>query len=382
MPSEFSGQCRYSHVAVPLHHCIMVIGGKWKNYDYPFNINTIWMYNTYTEQWKMYLIPEDEISEEWGKHCIPQRQNAFPALHAACAVAIDANVFLFGGMGIAEGVHYTTNGLLKLSRTQQGDFAWSCIKYQSKVKSPSPRAFHTGWEYAKKFWIFGGEGTDATGFLTDNGDFTRGHANNQILCFKPYCEEWTNPECTGNVPEPCLGHSSAILRDKFWLFGGSNDNIHPENFDELYQLDMRSLNWTKIQTSDPKPSGSMLGSLTAISNRQLLLYGNFMADNGKIVSERWIFDRISQSWRKHKTLLNDKHHREGHTGTTGITNGVIIIGGFYCGCIESRAPLETIHVKLEPKSLQKLAVKTIYMYKTVLPWRMLPKSLRYLLNFP
>ena len=326
MFNEFRAQCRYAHVAVPLDHYIIVFGGKWRD-NQPFNIHTIWMYNLYTEQWETHFISEDEMSAEWGKYCLPQTRGQYvtSAISSACAVPIGGDVFLFGGIGRAVQFNYTTgkqqqyeyasNALAKLSRTRQGTLSWSYIKHQSKMKSPSPRCYHTGWEYAEKLWIFGGNGSLGDGFLNDNGDFTQADANNQLMCFNPSCGEWTNPECTGNIPEPRTGHSSAILRDTLWLFGETNEIIFPQRFDDLYQLNMYSLIFTKMDAKDPKPSGSTLESLTVISDRQLLLYGTFKADDGKSVIGKWIFDQISGLWRKHEAAPSEKHYRLGHTGT-------------------------------------------------------------------
>ena len=136
-----------------------------------------------------------------------------------------------------------------------------------------------------------------------------------------------------------------------------------------------------MQIIEPKPSTTRSVSLTAISDRQLLLQGNFIDDNKEIVREWWIFDTLSASWRKHTTALKEKRPRYCHTATASINNNVIIIGG-YGPPPKSPNPLETLHVMLEPKSLQQLAGKTISKHKAVLPWEeALPRSLCNLLGF-
>ena len=184
---------------------------------------------------------------------------------------------------------------MKLSRNNQGDFSWSCIKYQSKIIS-SKYAYQTGWGYAEKLWIFGGEGVQVDDYLNKNGGFSlvTSYYNNQLLCFDPSCEKWTNPQCGGNIPEPRVGHSTAILGDTVWLTGGfsSSPMIY---HNDLYQLDMHSLGWTKMQIIEPKPSVRRPVSLSAISDRHLLLLlqGNFIDDTDDMVSEILVYVNVT-----------------------------------------------------------------------------------------
>ena len=388
MGNDYKALTRYGHLAVRMNHCIIVFGGMGMS-KRTYSIHTLWMYNMYTEAWEEHSVPLGDLTEHWEKKFLPEVKGVSPAIQFACAVAIGADIFVFGGMcvvGHTELSTYVSNGLFKLGRKHRGEFSWSCIKYRSKVHSPSPRFYHTGWEYAEKLWIFGGKGPTNDGYLNDNGDFM-GPYNNQFLCFDPLCEKWTNPPCSGNIPEPRCDHFTAILRDTVWLTGGINDTklFDDRCFDDIYQLDMHSLVWTKMQASVQKPSlKTFISSFTAISNRQLLLQVNFVGAYGMIASEGWVLDTLSASWRKHATALKDKHPRMCNTATPGINNTIIIIGGHDPNDHSdsgSRYHRDTLHVMLEPKSLQQLAVKTIYKLKAELPCEALPKSLQNLLGF-
>ena len=380
MNAYINAVSRYDHLAVPMEHCIIVFGGTWV-YGQPYSIETIWSYNLYTEAWDEHSVSMEEITEQLGK----QVKYFYPTRYCACAAAIGTDIFLFGAMAQTEGlriahIDYPTNPLLKLSRNHQGEFSWSCIKYQSTIKS-FKNAYQTGWAYAEKLWIFGGAGVFVDDYLNDNGGFSwaTSHYNNQLLCFDPSCEKWTNPQSSGNIPEPRAGHSTAILRDTVWMIGGIN--LRNLRLDDLYQLDMHSLVWTKMEIMEPKPSAIKFVSLIAFSDGQLMLQGNFTGDNGMIASEGWVLDTLSASWRKHETAPKDKRPRHSHTATPGINNSVVIIGGHGPDRSKSSNSLKTLHVMLQPKSLQQLAVKTVYKHKAKLPCKALPKSLRSLLGF-
>ena len=369
MQDEIRAQSRYSHVAVRFDHCIIVLGGKWLESEPPLLLRTIWMYNVYTEEWGMYQISDNEE--------VP------PPTDAACAVVIGSDIFMFGGRELfreraQRRLSRLTNALWKLSWTPQHRFLWSHIKYENKLKPPTPRADHSGWEYANKLWIFFGRGVPSDDYyLHDHGEFTRHCVNNQLLCFDPSCMEWQNLQCFGDLPGPIEGHATAILGGKVWMFGGYETDRSDDVC--LRHLDMNSLIWMNIQTTEPKPSMRIYGSLTVIGNTQLVLHGKYEDYIGKDMSDTWIFDLSSVSWRKFTGTVEENPVRSCNTCTPGINNSAIIIGGWYYG-LRARDPLMNVHVMLEPKSLQQIAMKTVYKNKTTLSCEVLPRKLRSLLR--
>ena len=129
------------HVAVYMKNCIIVFGGEEKK-DEGHSLRCIWMYNVYTEQ--------------WGKHVIPDRKTVPPATGCPYATMIKTDLFMFGGYHFRK--ERVTNALWKLIQTPNQCFQWIRVKTQSKKKTPSPRCFHSGWEYAGQLWTFGGSG--------------------------------------------------------------------------------------------------------------------------------------------------------------------------------------------------------------------------------
>ena len=140
---------------------------------------------------------------------------------------------------------------------------------------------------------------------------------------------------------------------------------------------MHSLVWTQIQTADPKPRGHYLCTLNVISDDVLVLHDGAEKSHlkeYKVVNDTWILDLKTQKWRLY-TSAND-HCRGFHTGTTGLNGCVVIIGGRKDQHDRSNVYTTTFHVKLEPKSLQQVAMQTIFAHWTQLPWKDLPKKLR------
>ena len=347
------------HMAVCRGDYILVFGGRLSNYGNPLHTpvscHVIWRHNLYTEQWSKHMIPENELYP--------------PNTAGACAVAIKEYVFLFGGYNFEEQNFY--NELWKLHKSSnKGLFTW-CKVVTENMKEPSPRFCHSGWTHSEKLWIFGGFGPSPDGYLNANGEFSQ-LFNNQLLSFNPSCKEWVNVKCFGSIPSPRAKHASAIIGDTVWLYGGGNISFP---LDDLYELNMSSLAWTHVQTGNTKPSGRCGCSLNAITHDQLLLHGGIGPDIMKL-RDTWILDLPSQTWKQYKS---EGYARAWHTGSIGINGNSIIIGGATSSV--GRGEYKThFPIMLGPRSLQQMAIQTIYTHHSSLPWKGLPKKLITLLG--
>ena len=353
-------------MAVRLDHCILVFGGTWGNNE-PLSNCVICMYNLYTEQWTTHLIKDTDVP---------------PPCSGASATLIGVDIYMFGGETIPQ--LRLANALWKLNKTPTRGFVWCEIKQQSKGQSPSPRYMHSAWEYGRKLWIFGGDTNSIDGYLNDNGD-TSEFENNQVLCFNPSQKEWTNPMCSGNIPEPRSQHATAIIRDKAWLYGGLNlDYIRA--FDDLYQLDMDSLTWTEICTSEKalSPGSCISCTLTAVTEDYLVMHGGVCHASAPEFNT-WIFNVTSASWRIYLIKGKDKQDdKRFHSCALRINHSTVIITGGELLDWEHpqpHEPLQDINITLKPKSLEHLAMQTIYKNQKTLPWQMLPKKLLSLFEY-
>ena len=347
-----------------LMDCIVVLS---------LTVREIWSYNLWTEKWIKCTVSTEEQ--------IPLRRDQ-------CGVAIQSEIYFFGGYDY----HHM---LWKLTRSPNGSFEWNTINIGHYKISPSLRYGHCGLEYGNQMWIFAGYGHSPVRFLNDHGDFTRKQLrnltnlgwNNQLLCFDPPRQTWQNVECFGDVPSPRAFASAAIIMDTVWLYGGTTtDFIDPfaagtaPLADELFQLNMNTLAWTRIETSTPGPE-AVGACLTPITEKQLTLYG------GSVESVQ-ILDVGSHTWRRHSAVQKELHASPWlnslHTSITGLKCNVTIIGVF--GIVTSvsgqlpRTLTRSISgicrsVMLEPKALQQLAIQIISENKHELPWKCLPEAL-------
>ena len=353
---------------VSLKNYVLVIGGKWPQEALSLQ-RVLWCYNLYTEQWKKYAIPDSKTAPS--------------STFGGCTIAIGSDVYMFGGFLIAK--KGLTNAMWKLSQSSDNRFVWEHISILSDVNKPSPRAFHTGWEYDGKLWVFGGNEAPPLLIINDKGFSLFSPAadyNNDLLSFYPSSNKWMNQKCSGTIPEPREMHTTTIIWNKVWLYGGVNSrggSTRP--FNDFYELNMDSLTWSEIKSGIIKPKGRFASSLTAVSKTQLVLHCG-IGSRLELLDDTWIWDMTSHSWRQH--VSNKDHPRVWHTAVRGSNNSVIITGGkntIANNHSATNGTIRSIHrVMLEPKSLQHLAVLEIHRNHSSLHWSNLPPKLIALLR--
>ena len=287
-------------------------------------------------------------------------------MYTRTGVVIGTHVYIFGGRS-------HNNMLRKLITNAKGSFVWSKIHIEDQTKVPSPRTNHCAWEHGEKMWVFGGHGPSPVDYLNNHGDyrpllphFSSSQTNNQLFSYDPTTVTWINIRCSGEVPSPQHEASTAKIHDTVWLYGGTTEFCFHSN--ELYELNMHSFAWTKIEATCQKPKETSMASLTPISASHLLLYGG----NQHMNTKPWIYNVQTHAWSRHPTAK--RHCRWNHTGITGLNSSVIILGG-EVALAKKKTKKTILSVILEPKSLKKLAIQMIYKHRSELPWENLPKSL-------
>ena len=362
--SAFAPTRRLDHCAVYLDNCVIVFGGGLRHKHFKESPRVIWIYNLIYEEWRKQV-------DEWTKQ-VPK-----PFAKAAAA-AIDKTIYVFGGYD--ESGH-KSNAIWKLRKTKYEWFYWSeFYKPQCKEESPSPRAGHSGWEYAGNLWIFGGYGDSLEGYLNDNGhteefssnSFSRCVRNNQLLCFDPNTECWTNPQCFGRIPTPRSSHANIIINNKVFLLGGINHEQGDLN--DMFELTMNSLTWSQIQIAQSHPKPCPNCTLTAKTDD----ITRWSTGNHTItVTDTWITDHTSHimeaAWRQFTSREDLQDHRQEYW-TTGLNNRVLIIGGDK-SCLDTCDMYNIFDAMLGLKSLQQVAMQAIVEHQNELPVNCLPGKL-------
>ena len=340
------------HIAVRLNHYIIIIGGTGRTCADSKQNHVIWRYNLYTEQWRKYLIPKTKQT---------------PHLHYTdteeCAVTIGESVYMY----LIDSSF--KQDLWKLTQTAHHCYIWEKVFAKNGTKIPSPKDNFSSWEYSNEMWILAGFGPQLNGYLNDHDGEHSGEKvghHNQLLKFDPVSKEWSNPKSSGTVPTYNVMHTTTAIGHKVWYNGTGT-------FDGLYELDMQSLIWTRIQFNLPNPQMRHFCSLNALTETKLVMHGGMGLY--ETLNDTWILDLPSRSWNKYRYTSYTAHPREGHTGSLGLNNDIIIIGGGSYSSEETVTHIDIFHVMFEPKYLQQLAMQTVFKHRAELPLMSLPKKL-------
>ena len=386
MSNENDPGIMYDLVAVRHGHHIHIFGGRAEE-TWPSSFHVIWVYNLYTEQWKKYTIPE--------RHTAPTGRID------TCAVVIGKYIYMFGGI-TKDNIHSISNEVWKLTKAENRSLQWNEVGTRPAQKTPSPRYKHAAWNYTDKLWIFGGFGNFTNEHFHEHGDFMQttnllpvtirynigweAYSNNQLLCFDPSNEVWTNPKCYGMIPS-CRGeHATTVTRDQVWLYGGKRTACAAVH-DDLYNLNMSTLTWTHIQTDQNRPHvfpnynfPQLIRSfnhpqvfrnytLNAITDSHIVMQG--CHDTGS--NDTWILELPTLSWKKHSSDENQLY--SGQTACLGMNSNIVIVGRSNNNACNYPYHLYNTAI-LATKSLKHLAMQAVHNHWAELsPWKHLPNKL-------
>ncbi|KAI8428134.1 hypothetical protein MSG28_002392 [Choristoneura fumiferana] len=114
-----------------------------------------------------------------------------------------------------------------------------------------------------------------------------------------------------NSPPPMAGHSACIKDNEMVVFGGlvmsAAQNYQIQCSNEIWVLDLISLNWTKQPTTKPRPSPRYAQSLVPLdSDKAMLLGGVQTLHNRFVYSDCWILTMKGPTWTWKELAVKNK----------------------------------------------------------------------------
>jgi len=225
----------------------------------------------------------------------------------------------------------------------------------------------TLWSYQNKVFVFGGFGPPPDKkvhvSVIDKLQYSEDHSlgslrgwSNQLLHYDSESDKWVWPDCHGTPPCPRAAHSSAIISDKVYIFGGRHRDIR---LNDLHCLDLRTMSWSCLNLPEHSvPSGRSWQSLSSIYTGKdeggLLLYGGF--DNYMTaLSDCWKLDLSKEHlcWDRQRQLEDGP--RLWHQAVSPNQSTVMIIGGLtnniLSDLITKHHAEKVLFLKVSPSSL-------------------------------
>ena len=94
---------------------------------------------------------------------------------------------------------------------------------------------------------------------------------NDVWCYDPRTNTWTQQECIGYIPAPREGHSAALVGDVMYIFGGRTEE--GTDLGDLAAFRIPSKRWYTFQNMGPSPSPRSGHSMTAHGKQLIVLAG-------------------------------------------------------------------------------------------------------------
>ena len=133
-------------------------------------------------------------------------------------------------------------------------------------------------------------------------------------------QELQTIQMTGDKISERVGHSTVMISDKLYIFGGTGEN--QEILSDMYVVDTTEMTIKKIFIRSPSPSIT-LGFGLHLFEDNLLIYGGFDGENDS--NEMYIFDLKHERWsvvQQAKQL--DKIHIG---GSSAMVHGKLMLFG-------------------------------------------------------
>ncbi|CAL9112706.1 unnamed protein product [Musa hybrid cultivar] len=229
------------------------------------------------------------------------------------AVAIDCNMFIFGG---------------RSGGKRMGDFwmldtdIWQWSELTSYGDLPSPREFAAASAIGnRKIVMYGG--WDGKKWLSD------------VYILDTISLEWTELSITGSVPQPRCGHSATMVEKRLLIFGGRGGG--GPIMSDLWALkglideENETPGWTQLKLPGQNPS-PRCGHTVTSGGHYLLLFGGhgtggWLSRYDIYHNDCIVLDRVSVQWKRLATS-NDPPAARAYHSMTSIGSRYLLFGGF------------------------------------------------------
>jgi len=208
------------------------------------------------------------------------------------AVAVGHRVYSFGGY--CSGEDYETLRQIDVHIFNAVSLRWT--------KLPPVRPSIRGQAPVVPYMRYGHSTVliDDTVFLWGGRNDTEG-ACNVLYAFDVNAHKWSTPRVSGTVPGARDGHSACVLGKTMYIFGGY-EQLADCFSNDIHKLDTSTMTWTLICTKGNPArwrdfhSATMLGSHMYVFGGRADRFGPFHSNNEIYCNRIRVFDTRTEAW--------------------------------------------------------------------------------------
>uniref|UniRef100_A0A182QQL7 Kelch domain-containing protein 3 n=1 Tax=Anopheles farauti TaxID=69004 RepID=A0A182QQL7_9DIPT len=247
----------------------------------------------------------------------PRRVN-----HAS--VAVGDFIYSFGGYCTGEDYH--SHSAIDVHVLNTHNMRWSPIPAAEDENGvpckypevPFQRYGHTAVTFEQNVYLWGGRNDEIVCDI--------------LFCFDTRTRKWSKPSVTGTVPGARDGHSACIYGERMYIFGGFEESVDKFSCD-VYYLDLRTMQWTYVNTDGEPPSYRDFHSATIVNHR-MYVFGGRSDAVAPYHSQEEIYcpnikylDLRTDRWHTPKTTGEIPVGRRSHSAFT-YNNKIYIFAGY------------------------------------------------------
>lgn len=241
---------RVGHSSVLCGNAYIVFGGDTVDTDFNgYPDNNFYLFNINNNK---YTIPSHVLNKPKGRYG-----------HTLSAISFNnssSKLYLYGGQ--LENEVFDDLLFFELNSFKSPKARWEVVEPANNFKPP-PLTNHSMSAYKNKLYVFGGV-------------YNNEKVSNDLWCFDTLSNKWTQLSPTGNLPPPVNEHSSCVVNDRLFIYGGND--FTGVIYDFLYVLDLQTLVWSKLTDEGKENSpGARCGhSMTYLGkfNKLLIMGGD------------------------------------------------------------------------------------------------------------
>lgn len=305
---------RVGHSSILCGNAYIIYGGDTVDTDYHgFPDDNFYMFNINNCK---YTVPLHILNKPKGRYG--------HLIGVVLMSASSSRLYLFGGQlenDVYNDIYYFELNSFKLPKAR-----WELIEPLNNCKPP-PLTNHTMCVQKHKIYIFG-------------GIYNNEKVSNDLWCFDTLVSKWLQVQTSGELPKPVNEHSSCIVSDIMYVYGGND--FSGTIYDSLYALDLKSFNWSKLnkdlEVDGPGPRCGHTMSFIPKVNKIVIMGGD---KNDYIRPGKHDYDTYEESTGNDAGTMIfelDLATADHHMNTLRTTKRAASAGGA-AGLVSRRAPL-------------------------------------------
>uniref|UniRef100_A0A0A9YZ53 F-box only protein 42 n=1 Tax=Lygus hesperus TaxID=30085 RepID=A0A0A9YZ53_LYGHE len=218
--------------------------------------------------------------------------------HSACSHG--NSMYVFGGCTCT---NTTFNDLWKLDLTTR---QWSRLLTMGSY--PSPKASASLVYYDGSLVLFGGW-THPSSYLPQAW-----RTFNELHIYDIEGNRWTS--ITPPLSPPSMaGHAATVHGDNMVVFGGlqgHNGGLTTFSSNNVWSLNLKTLTWTKRETTEKKPFPRYGHSQIAVDEERLFILGGWAGPPSAVMVDIWMLTMVGRIWVWTSIVVNNRQWAASH----------------------------------------------------------------------